>query len=177
MKTKNAIETENAMSAEIAKGLVETRRLNSRQLLRIGYEADDKEVWSELLARKGINFRDFTPEELEDIGTKAGDPQVWGRIINDRKLTTPQLLKMGRLAKDTSIWEIIIPEIDLSQFDPEMLMVIGGIEVQNWRVWLEIVKVSNEVGLTINNLLDIGRIANSAIVWEAVIKATGELPK
>jgi|GEM_PF-3813374 hypothetical protein len=163
------------MDTKNALNLVATGKLSSRQLLKIGHQAGDKEVWEELL--KEIDFGEFDDSsELIDIESSAKCVSVWKQIAEEWAFTPYQLLHIGREANDKDIWKIIISKIDFSQFSYDDLMVIGDLN-KNWKVWIAIVEVAEKINLTVDQLLRIGLKTDCEMVWAVITEKIEKLPQ
>ena len=168
IQTKQETGSMKLINADIAFGLVKTGKLSTDQLLEIGKSVDDEKVWDEIIillkldelstdqllevGNKANNsslwslILDYirfdklpTDQLLEIVGKAAYNEGVWIFIEKNVKLSTDQLLEIGKSANDETVWREVIHLLKWDELSTDQLLEVGK-SANNEKVWRTIIK-------------------------------------
>jgi hypothetical protein len=121
------------------------------------------ECW--VLALKHLNLKEFSKEELLDLGNKSKNTAVWVAIWKTKKFSTKEYLDVATLSWVS--WEKIGRSLKLKELSQEELLEFGT-RANHWTVWRDIDSLLDLKGFSVEELIDLGNKTKNWYVWEMI---------
>ncbi len=148
--------------------LIRSGKLNNWQLIELGYNTEDDEVWKTVAEYLDLSGMD--EEELLAFGTKAGNFRVWGVIIKTGMVSNKKMFRIGNRNESWSIFRALAKPRELASRRMPADMYADKDNI----VWVAIFKHLNHNDVTPKELFALGEKAKSRLVWLLIV-ATGIL--